>query len=81
MTEIIRALINESILHDQIVHVRRDRLTNADMLALGETAEDTALINAAREDGSATRQFWGADEDGDEWRVHVEGIDGANDNT
>lgn len=73
MTETVTGLIEESIREDRIVHVRRANLSDADMADLFDHCEDTtpARGDSERDD---MREFWGADQDGDPWRVHVEGI-------
>ena len=54
-------LIARSISHNEIAHGKWDAETAAELASL---AEDSVENGAVIED-------WGADDDGDEWRVHL----------
>ena len=67
------SLIRESASNDTIVHV-----TSGDCYSAGceFDALQGALLVECEDDVEANgvREFWGATEDGHEWRVHVQGV-------
>jgi hypothetical protein len=55
-------LITRSISHDEIAHARHDAETAAELAALSDdSVENGAVI-----------EYWGTDDDGAEWRVHLD---------
>ena len=55
-------LIARSISHNEIAHAKFDAETAAELASLAEdSVENGAVI-----------EYWGTDDDGDEWRVHLD---------
>jgi hypothetical protein len=61
MTTAVKNAINESILRDRIVLVEG---TTENIEALDTACDDSV-------DNGPEIEFWGTDEDGDNWRVHA----------
>lgn len=57
--------IDRSISHQEIVTIRTGRHYEAVCMWLAEACEDSVVAS-----GSLT-EFWGRNDDGDAWRVHV----------
>ena len=56
------ALIKRSISHNEIAHGKWDAETAAELASLAEdSVENGAVI-----------EYWGTDDDGAEWRVHLD---------
>ena len=67
--------IEVSIREDRIVHLEA-RIDTQEWVnlaaALGEACEDYAETQDA-DSGNEVREYWGTDEDGDSWRIHLTG--------
>ena len=60
-----KELIKRSISHDEIAHGKYDAETAAELAALSDdSVENGAVI-----------EYWGTDDDGAEWRVHLDILD------
>lgn len=69
----IQTAIEDSVREDRIVHLeaRTDTQEWVDLVnGLAAKAEDWTETKDA-DSGNDVREYWGKDEDGDEWRIHV----------
>lgn len=57
----VRQAIRDSIARDEIVHLEHDAAVVNELTALADDSADTA----------GEHEFWGEDNDGSSWRVHV----------
>jgi hypothetical protein len=65
MNTLLSRLINDSIRENRIVRVSfHDAMQGGLYDDILDASEDTVLNGTERE-------FWGTDEDGDQWRIHV----------
>lgn len=72
----VQTAINESIAEDRIVHLEftgKGQGFDEVTAELAERAEDS-VVHRPDNDGPIIHEYWGTDEEGDEWRVHVEAI-------
>lgn len=80
-THNVDRVIEDSIREDRIVHVEiREDVNGVDLLnTLAAHADDwvTALDRRHSDDGEELREYWGTDDDGDTWRIHVKIAPGA----
>lgn len=61
-----QTLIDRSISHNEIVHVRANEPLDAALQGACDSSVET--VNGS---GLPTTEFWGTREDGEEWRVHT----------
>lgn len=69
--KIVTNAIEQSKRYNQISHIDSRAIRDADV----DVAEICCDLSVACEDNvvnGTIREFWGTDEDGNEWRVHIE---------
>lgn len=73
-TQAIRDVIARSISHDEIVHLECLSPATAEAIVdeLERESEGSIGECESSREGWTTREYWGADYDRNEWRVHVE---------
>lgn len=76
MNTTIQRAIDQSIRQNEIVTLKGYTVDTAEWVdvvnGLADRAEDWVETNGSTsEPGNSVREYWGTDEDGDEWRVHV----------
>ncbi len=70
--ELVQTAIQSSAVFSQIVHIRSGKGVEPCWLPIIHDELQTECEGSAEHE--QTVEYWGDDEDGDEWRVHVESI-------